>query len=514
MNGFFKITVVALLLPALLTGCGAITTYSDVSSLSSERSETVVSATAEPAFDGSIILARPTETEMTVSITPSSGDCTVFVMWGNTSGTYQNQSSPENSSVDAPAVITMTGLSPNSEIYYRICRQDKNSQGVVPSSEYHFQMPRTAGSEYSFVVQADSHLLNKADQTLYRQSMQKIAALHPDFMFDLGDAFLNDQVKSDPIYQDEEKIRSHYTQQLPFFSIVASGAPLYLTMGNHEGEYGHFFDGTEQNLAAMATLLRKTYYQNPEPNDFYSGNTQAEEVCGLPEDYFAFTWGDALYVSIDPYRYTTADPYSTETGWDWTLGKEQYDWFKNTLETSTAKYKFVFSHHAIGNFRGGAEIASLYEWGGYDRNGTYLFDKMRPGWGEPIQKIMEDVGVTIFFQGHDHLFTREVVNGIVYQTLPKPAESAADQQSNPDAYPNAEVLANSGFLNVTVKSDCVQVDYNRNYCMLNSSSANPDTGVVYSYTVTSNHVLTQLSGTSEDFSEYGNGTPVGYGSLK
>jgi hypothetical protein len=50
--------------------------------------------------------------------------------------------------------------------------------------------------------------------------------------------------------------------------------------------------------------------------------------------------------------------------------------------------------------------------------------------------------------------------------------------------------------------------------MLNSSSANPDTGVVYSYTVTSDHVLTQLSGTAEDFSEYGNGTPVGYGSLK
>jgi hypothetical protein len=240
MNGSFKITVVALLLPALLTGCSAITTYSDVSSLSSERSETVVSATAESDFDGSILLARPTETEMTVSITPSSGDCTVFVMWGSTSGTYQNQSPPENASAAAPAVITMTVLSTNSVTYYRICRQDKNSQGIVPSPEYHFQMPRTAGSEYSFVVQADSHLLNKADPSLYRQSMQNMAAWNPDFLFDLGDAFLNDQVKSDPIYQDKEKIRSHYTQQLPFFSIVASGAPLYLTMGNHEGEYGHF----------------------------------------------------------------------------------------------------------------------------------------------------------------------------------------------------------------------------------------------------------------------------------
>jgi len=260
----------------------------------------------------------------------------------------------------------------------------------------------------------------------------------------------------------------------------------------------------------MATLMRKTYYMNPEPNEFYTGNEEQESVCGSPENYYAFIWGDALYVSIDPYRYTTADPYHIASGWDWTLGKAQYDWFKETLENSTAKYKFVFSHHAIGNIRGGEQVASLYEWGGYNNNGQYQFDQMRPGWGEPIQKIMEDTGVTIFFQGHDHLFAREVVNGVIYQTLPKPAESTADRQSNPDAFPDAEILGNSGFLHVTVAEEHVQVDYERTYDML-EDTANPAAGTVYSYTVDNQHQITQLTGKSEDFSSYGKGTPLGYG---
>jgi len=36
-----------------------------------------------------------------------------------------------------------------------------------------------------------------------------------------------------------------------------------------------------------------------------------------------------------------------------------------------------------------AAVARLYEWGGYDKNGKYLFDLKRPGWGKPIQQIMK-----------------------------------------------------------------------------------------------------------------------------
>ena len=56
-------------------------------------------------------------------------------------------------------------------------------------------------------------------------------------------------------------------------------------------------------------------------------------------------------------------PYGTVTGsgedipedeafggdqWNWTLGQQQYNWFKQTLQESTAKFKFVFSHQLVG----------------------------------------------------------------------------------------------------------------------------------------------------------------------
>jgi hypothetical protein len=195
---------------------------------------------ASAAFPGSLLLGRPTNTEMTVSVTPTGNACSVYAQWGSVSGSYPQKSAAVAASADSPAVITMTGLAADKVFYYRICFKTAGSASYAQTQEYSFQMPRAAGTAYSFVVQSDSHLLNKADPALYKASMQSMAAADPDFLFDLGDAFLNDQVKTDPRYQDAEKIRAHYTQQLPYFSIVASGAPLFLTMGNHEGEYGNF----------------------------------------------------------------------------------------------------------------------------------------------------------------------------------------------------------------------------------------------------------------------------------
>lgn len=65
---------------------------------------------------------------------------------------------------------------------------------------------------------------------------------------------------------------------------------------------------------------------------------------------------------IDPYLET-----KNRGEWNWTLGKHQYDWFRQTLESSKSKFKFVFSHQLVGGSgkegRGGTEFADLYEMG-------------------------------------------------------------------------------------------------------------------------------------------------------
>ena len=97
------------------------------------------------------------------------------------------------------------------------------------------------------------------------------------------------------------------------------------------------------------------------------------EFIGQLRDYYALTWGDALFVVIDPYWHSPQtvdnqfgadrDQKSQRDLWNVTLGDAQYQWFKQTLETSTAKYKFVFTHHVLGTGRGGIEAGGRLRMG-------------------------------------------------------------------------------------------------------------------------------------------------------
>ncbi len=164
------------------------------------------------------------------------------------------------------------------------------------------------------------------------------------------------------------------------------------------------------------------------------------------------------------------------------IGDTQYQWFKNTLEQSNAQYKFVFTHHVLGTGRGGVEMADLYESGGQGRNDTWEFDEKRPGWELPIHQLMVKHGVTIFFQGHDHLFARQQCDGVIYQSTPNPAD-ATYQAFNREAYKSGHILPNSGHLHVTVSPKDVRVDYIRAYLPRDETSEHKNGEIALSYTV-------------------------------
>jgi hypothetical protein len=166
--------------------------------------------------------------------------------------------------------------------------------------------------------------------------------------------------------------------------------------------------------------------------------------------------------------------------WDITLGDTQYKWFEQTLANSTARYKFVFAHHVLGTGRGGIEEASLYEWGGYNQKGVWEFDKMRSGWELPIHQLMVKYGVTIFFQGHDHLFASQELDGVIYQSVPNPSDPTYTA-FNSDAYKSGKVLPNSGFLDVTVSADQVKVDYINSYLPEDEKAGQKNGQIAYSY---------------------------------
>ena len=167
---------------------------------------------------------------------------------------------------------------------------------------------------------------------------------------------------------------------------------------------------------------------------------------------------------LDVYR-DQCDTSPKPKNWDWTLGLPQYTWLKNTLEGSTAKYKFVFAHHIRGQGRGGIQEAKLFEWGGLQSlTGTNTFATYRPGWAKPIHQLFKDTKVTIFFQGHDHVFAHEVLDSIVYQALPMAADSTYEigMLANADSYVS-DTVDGTGHVRVSVTPECVKVDYVKAY---------------------------------------------------
>lgn len=329
------------------------------------------------------------------------------------------------------------------------------------------------GSEttFSFGVQGDSHPEREGKMfsgQLYKTTLQNVNSQHPSFYFLLGDDFsIEKLIDSGNVTQ--ASIDQVYALQKSYLDLLDKSTAIYLVNGNHEQEAKYLLDGTNNNPAILADNARNKYFSSP----------------GSKTGYYAFTKGDALFVVIDFYWHSNTAVDNTagvknndkkqRDLWNNTLGDEQYEWFKKTLESSSAKYKFVFAHHVLGTGRGGVEMAKLYEWGGYNTKGIWEFDRMRPNWELPIHQLMVKNHVTIFFQGHDHLFAKQELDGVIYQEVPNPADDTYTA-FNKDAYQTGDVLPNSGFLNVAVSPNQVEVDYIK-------SGQNNNNQSIYSYTI-------------------------------
>ena len=185
---------------------------------------------------------------------------------------------------------------------------------------------------------------------------------------------------------------------------------------------------------------------------------------------------------MDPYWYTPR-LRRDDSNWKVTLGSEQYQWLQHTLEASQATFKFVFIHNLVGGLdrqgRGGVEAAPFYEWGGKNADGTDGFKQNRPGWPLPIHQLLLKNKVSMVFHGHDHLYARQELDGLVYQEVPQPGDPRGNTRSAAEyGYQSGKILGSSGYLRVTISASNTKVDYVR-----------PDQSVVETYFMSSGSKL-------------------------
>lgn len=336
--------------------------------------------------------------------------------------------------------VPIKGLQPGTTYSYTLKQGESKVEG-------RFSTARKSGQEFTFAIQADSHLDGNTDLKVLERTLGNIVRDEPDFLVDLGDTFMVDKY---PNYKDSAK---QYDAQRYWFSKLGSQMSVFLCLGNHDGEVGWPNRGGGDS-AAWAREQREAIFPVIRPNDFYSGAPKK----GL---WYSYNWGDATFIILDPFVATTRKTRNDEDGWNWTLGKEQFDWFEKTLKESKSKFKFVFIHHLVGGFggaeaRGGVEAADRFEWGGHDE-----FPTRRTGWAEPIHALMVKHGVTAMFHGHDHLYVRQEKDGVVYLEVPQPGHPRDNAIGSAEkyGYKSGTILGSSGHIRVTVGPKAAKLEY-------------------------------------------------------
>lgn len=410
--------------------------------------------TTVPAHALDAILGRPTRTSVVLRVL-SYQDVDASVAWGAEEGKAAQTSPVTSLRSGEPTDFVLGGLAPDTQGFYELRAGHERLAGS-------FHTARPPGKPFTFTITADPHLDEHTEPDIYLRTLANAATDRPDFHIDLGDTFMTGK------HASRETAASQYLAQRYYFGQLCRSAPLFLVLGNHDGEGQRELSPGGDGLGLWATGMRTRYFPNPVPDGYFTGNTQAEASTGRPQNYYAWEWGDALFIVLDPFRYSGKPVRGQDTdAWHFTLGREQYDWLQSTLEGSISRYKFVFTHHLVGGVdrqgRGGSEAVPYFEWGGRNRDGTAGFAEKRPGWPLPIHALLLKHGVRAVFHGHDHFFARQEADGIVYQLVPQPGHSGEGsiRQAKSYGYERGEFRPGSGHLRVIVSTTRISVEYVR-----------------------------------------------------
>ena len=404
-----------------------------------------------PAHPYDIILGRPTRDSITASVLLyQDGDG--YIAYGTQPGKYTRQTPRKHFAKAVPVEVVITSLHPNTQYFYQLRVPRIHSY----EGTFHTQRPR--GSPFTFTIIADSHLDDRVDPRLYQRTLANALADAPDFTIDLGDTFMTEK------HDSRANAARQYLAQRYYYGQICGNAPLFFVLGNHDGESPRGHGGAEDDLAVWSNLIRKKYFPNPIPDSFYTGNGRPSpgRLAGR-------------LLCLDLGRRPVRGPRSLLVHAENPRQRRQLEAFaggRSVLLAQThfrnqqGQFKFLFIHHLAGGgtpeARGGVEAAGMYEWGGKNPDGSDGFRQNRPGWPAPIHQLMLQNHVTALFHGHDHLYVKQDLDGIVYQECPQPGDPRGNTRTAEEyGYKSGVLLGSSGHMRVRVSASTVTVEYVR-----------------------------------------------------
>lgn len=334
------------------------------------------------------------------------------------------------------------GLTRNTRYDYRVVlRVDGDEEELYQGKAL---TKRPEGEAFSFAMISDSHIganlaySNQGYPDVLTAISSEIADAKPDFMLNLGDILDFHQYGFNLPPPNGEVTRNAYFNYRFLLGDTAGKLAHFPVIGNWDGENGSY----TPEAIGWSREQRLLYMPGPGPETYPEGS-------GPAEDYYAFKWGDALFVVLNVMSYTTAEHLlsAAEVPDDWTLGKDQLDWLETTLAEATSKWRFLFIHHTVGG-AAGDEANSNYGRGG--GQAAYVGEQAI------VHQLMLDYGVQIFFYGHDHVFADMVVDGIHYSM---PGSAGAPWKFTTAETGYTEYWPDSGWAWVNVSPETVHVEF-------------------------------------------------------
>ena len=197
----------------------------------------------------SVVLGRPTDRSITLNLlTPAALE--VLVEYGTAERALSHKITAVSLAANQPREIVVEGLQPNSGYFYRLSSRRPGDPKYAEGPEGSFHTQRPPGASFTFVLQADPHLDDGTDPEVYKRSLRDELVSSADFPIDLGDTFMSD--KLEPLTRSE--VINRHLLARSYYEMVTASLPLFLVLGNHEGENSRRLDGTAENLAVWASI--------------------------------------------------------------------------------------------------------------------------------------------------------------------------------------------------------------------------------------------------------------------
>jgi hypothetical protein len=344
--------------------------------------------------------------------------------------------------------VKLTGLQASTRYYYRVLLRYEGDPWPAPRAAHSFRTRRTVGQSFRFTIMADPHrntFKGKGDRRWppWDDLVGSMQAEQTDFLMDLGDTWTLASGNGQPLSNKWPELYSQVMRPsrngyLSYRGVsdVCADCGYYMARGNHEG----LSDSDKVNRKRLLSTLINLFVPNPNGSTYPQGGSQDSDY---DQGYFAFEWGDALFVVMDAVKYKENRKQNSSPA-RFHIGTAQLNWLATVLQNSTRRWKFIFMHHLFGggdNYgRGGAIFAFEYE-------------------QAQIQSLAEQHGAHIF-HGHDHLLAAEWANGVLYYCC-----GLAWGAQLAHAYDRAATLYPNGFIPTSCHAEPPACE-NNGYCIV------------------------------------------------